>query len=139
MGKIDQGEIILRGRMDGKQRNRLKRLLDMEYRPSELADEVGFAKSQIYRVYVPLDCPHRKDDHGRLWLNGKEFKIWFEELYKKRKLDKDQAFCLTCKKPVKMVNPNRKEKNGLAYYLCNCPVCGRKISRIIDLKKRGND
>ena len=34
MSNKDQAEIILSGRLDGRQRNRLKRLLDMEYKPS---------------------------------------------------------------------------------------------------------
>ena len=63
-------EIILKGRLDGNQRNRLVRLLNMLYSPSELANEIGFTKRQVYRVYIPLGCPHEKDSKGRNWING---------------------------------------------------------------------
>ena len=50
-------EIELKGRLDGRQRNRLKSLLNMKYRPREIAEEVGFSVHQVYRVYIPLECP----------------------------------------------------------------------------------
>ncbi len=59
----DKSNIILQGRLDGRQRNRLKRLLDMMYSPKELSEEIGVNKEQIYRVYVPLGCPHERDIH----------------------------------------------------------------------------
>ena len=34
-------EAILKGRLDGRQRNRLKGLFDMMYTPRELAEEIG--------------------------------------------------------------------------------------------------
>ena len=50
-------EILLRGRLGGKQRLRLEKLLDMLYMPSELAEEVGFNRRQVYRVYIHFGCP----------------------------------------------------------------------------------
>jgi hypothetical protein len=138
---IDVGvfEIILKGRLNGKQRNRLAILLDMEYTPSELANEIGFAKRQVYRVYLPLGCPHRKDDRRHIWINGKEFRSWILNIYKKRKLGLNEAFCLSCKKPVQMKNKVRKQSGRLFYYLCTCPNCGRKLVRIITRGKPIND
>ena len=49
--------------LDGKQRNRLVRLLNMLYKPSELAEEIGFTVRQIYRVYIPAGCPCIKDEN----------------------------------------------------------------------------
>lgn len=132
-------EIILKGRLDGNQRNRLLRLMDMMYSPSELANEIGFDKRQIYRVYIPLDCPIEKDSTGRIWINGLKFKDWVIELYKKRDLKQNEAFCLTCKKAVNMVDPERIQKDRLVYYLCTCPICGRKLARIIIRGKPIND
>ena len=133
----NQAEILLRGRLDGKQKARLHSLLDMMYRPSELAEEIGFAVRQVYRAYVPAGCPHERDKHRFLWINGKAFREWALEVYKKRKLAGDEAFCLTCKHPVRMVNPVQKRQGRLVYALCNCPDCGRKLTRI--LKKRPRD
>ena len=45
-------EIILKGRLDIIQRNRLKSLFDMMYSPKELAEEIGIHLDQIYMVYV---------------------------------------------------------------------------------------
>jgi hypothetical protein len=132
-------EIELKGRLDGNQRNRLVRLLDMLYSPSELANEIGFDVRQIYRVYIPLGCSSEKDSKGRYWINGQLFRNWVNDLYQKRDLKLNEAFCLTCKKPVKMINPERKQEDRLFYYLCVCPVCGRKLARIITRGKAIND
>lgn len=132
-------EIILKGRLDGNQRNRLIRLLDMLYSPGELANEIGFEVRQVYRVYIPLGCPHEKDPTGRLWINGEDFRNWVKELYQKRNLGPNEAFCLTCKKSIKMISPEKFQKGRLFYYLCYCPNCGRKLARIITRGKRIND
>lgn len=135
----DQSVILLKGRLDGNQRNRLARLLDMLYSPSELATEIGFSVRQVYRVYVPAGCPHNKDDKRRLWINGKEFREWVKEVYKKQVLAPNEAFCLSCKRPVKMKDAKRKQEGRLFYYLCTCPHCGRKLARIITRGKRLDD
>ncbi len=130
----NSGEIILKGRLNLNQKNRLAKLLDMMYSPSELANEIGFCKRQIYRVYVPLGCPHKKDDRGYLWINGILFRSWVKEIYKKQKLNQNEAFCLTCKKAVAMIGKEKKQDDLLLYYQCKCQNCGRVITRII---KRG--
>lgn len=132
-------EIILKGRLDGNQRNRLVRLLDMPYSPSELSRVIGFNVRQMYRVYIPLGCPFDKDSSGRYWINGKEFRFWIGEIYQKRKLKPNEAFCLTCKRPIKMISPERHQQGRLLYYLCVCQHCGRKISKIITRGKLIND
>ncbi len=137
MEKYYQDEVLLRGRLNGQQRNRLIMLLDMMYSPSELAKEVGFTVRQVYRVYIPVGCPHERDDKGHLWINGKEFRNWAKEVYKIRKLARNEAFCLTCKKPVKVIKPIEKKVGTLTYWLCDCPICGRKLNRFIKREKRG--
>ena len=127
--------MILRGRLNGSQRMRLGKLLDMLYKPSELALEVGFTVRQVYRVYIPLGCPCDRAP-GRVWINGKAFAEWYEATYPKQTLLKDEAFCLTCRKAVKMdLFVSRKKQGRLYYWLCTCPVCGRRLSRIIDRDK----
>lgn len=126
--------MILRGRLSGVQRMRLGGLLDMLYKPSELAQEIGFSVRQVYRVYIPLGCPCERVA-GRLWINGKSFLEWYEITYPRQSLKENQAFCLTCKMPVSMLDAKRKNKGRLCYWVCNCPHCGRKISRIIERVK----
>jgi len=125
------GEIKLRGRLKGSQRMRMMRLLDMPYKPSELAEEIGFERRQIYRAYIPSGCPHKRDEQRHIWINGKEFREWYEETYPRGSLGKDEAFCLTCKKAVKLLNPIRNQKGQLQYWISACPKCGRKLARII--------
>lgn len=132
----DQSVILLKGRLDGNQKSRLARLLDMLYMPSELAEEIGFSVRQIYRVYIPAGCPHQRDDFNHLWINGKEFRMWIQEVYKKQELGLNEAFCLTCKQAVKMIHPERIQEGRLIYYLCLCPNCGRKLARIVTRGKQ---
>jgi hypothetical protein len=127
--------MILRGRLSGSQRMRLGGLLDMLYKPSELAQEIDFSVRQVYRVYIPLGCPCDRVS-GRVWINGKMFAEWYETTYPRQTLKENEAFCLTCKKAVSMLDAKRKNKGRLHYWVCNCPHCGRKISRILDKEKR---
>ena len=128
-------EIILKGRLKGWQRMRLTKLLDMMYKPSEIAEIIEFERRQFYRVYIPEGCPHQKDGKGYLWINGKGFREWYEATYPRVTLGKDETFCLTCKKPVKLVNATRKQKGRLHYWVSSCPNCGRKLTRIITRDK----
>lgn len=134
MQMISLKTIELRGRLSGQQKTRLQNLLDMMYRPSELAEEIGFEKRQIYRVYLHLGLPHERDHRNHVWINGISFRKWILDYYPKQKLKENEAFCLTCKHPVEIENPSHKKKTGLVYLECNCPICGRKISKIIDRK-----
>jgi len=128
-------EIVLAGRLDGRQRNRIKGLLDMMYTPRELAEEIGINVNKVYMVYLPGGCPHERDNNRHIWINGKVFRGWFEEVYRKRPLGKGETFCLTCKKAVPLVESERKNTDGLIYDLSSCPNCGRKLTRIVDQKK----
>src|SRR5687768_16265308 len=94
-------EIILKGRLDGKQRNRLKSLFDMLYSVRELAEEIGMSKDQIYG-YMPLGCPHFRDERNHISINGKAFAEWYSKVYVKIRLKPNETFCLTCKKPVEI-------------------------------------
>lgn len=124
-------EILLKGRLNGAQRTRLKKLLDMMYKPSELAAEVGFSQRQIYRVYIPLGCPHQRDERSRIWINGWEFRAWYESTYARATLADDEAFCMTCRRAAKVVNGQAQTTANLTYVLGDCSTCGRRLSRIL--------
>ena len=127
--------ILLKGRLDGAQRTRLKRLLDMLYKPSELADIVGFHKRQVYRVYLKLGLPGEKDKTGHLWINGKQFANWYLDNFKKIVLRNNEVFCLTCKQAVEVKKSRKVKKGKLVYLVCSCPNCKRKIAKIISNKR----
>ncbi len=130
--------MILKGRLNGRQHNRLKRLFDMMYKPKELAEEIGIDVSQIYRVYLEMGCPHERDRRNHYWINGKALYEWYDHTYKKLKLMPGEAYCKTCNKAVKLVNTIITEKKGAHYQLGNCANCDRKISLFIS-SKREND
>jgi hypothetical protein len=130
-------EIILKGRLDGKQRNRLKGLFDMLYSPKELAEEIGMGKNQVYSVYVKLGCPMERDERNHILINGKVFADWYKKVYAKSPVQQDETFCKTCKQAVKIYQGNERTKNGVVYMASVCPVCGRGLTKIITSKRRG--
>ena len=131
---------LLQGKLNGAQKNRMRKLFDMMYRPSELAEEIGFDVRQIYRVYIPNGLPHERDDQRHIWINGLAFKNWIDDTYKKVRLKPDQGYCRKCNKAVKLVSTEIKTtKSGdTDYLLGECPYCGRRIPRIIE-NRRGQD
>jgi hypothetical protein len=135
----DQAEYIFRGRLNGTQRNKVKGLLNMMYSPRELAEEVGIEKNQVYRVYIPLNCPHERDEQGRITIHGLSFRLWYEDIYKKVKVEKNQAWCVSCKKIVDVSDSKRFTKGRLIYDLSTCPICGKSVAKIIDAKRKRND
>ena len=129
-------DIISKGRLNGKQKNRLRYLLDMMYKPSELAKEIGCDKRQIYDVYIPLGCPHERDKNGHIWIHGLTFRDWLLKTYTKRKMGKNEAFCPSCKRFFTMSEPELHQKKGVSFLLDECPHCGNKAARIVGRTKK---
>ena len=128
-------EMILKGRLDGRQRNKLKSLFDMHYTPKELAEEIGINIDQVYYVYIPLGCPHERDKLNHIFINGKEFAKWYGETFVNIRLKQNETFCKTCKKAVKLVEPKERKKGGLTYAVSKCPNCGRGLTKILAYTK----
>lgn len=128
--------MILQGRLNGKQKYKMKLLLDMIYSPKELAYQIGVSTDLIYRVYIPLGCPHQRNHQNYILINGKHFSEWYQHTYTKIQLAKDETFCKTCKKGVKIFNSKQMQKKDLVYLLSVCPNCGRKLTKIITSKGR---
>jgi predicted RNA-binding Zn-ribbon protein involved in translation (DUF1610 family) len=126
----DEG-MILQGRLKGYQRAKLRHVLDMLYTSAELASEIGITTRQIYRVYVPLGCPVLRSS-GRLFISGYDFARWYEATYPRVSLASDEGFCLTCRKAVKVLKPEKWVSGRLSYLVFSCPSCGRQISRIVE-------
>ncbi len=128
---------VFRGRLNGIQRNRLKSLFDMMYSPRELAEEIGIHIDQFYMVYVPLGCPQERDERNHILINGKAFFDWYTKTYTKIHLKSNETFCKTCKQGVKIYKP-KKGNNGTAVYVISiCPNCGRRLTKIIGRRARG--
>jgi len=119
-------------RISHRQALKLGRLLAMEYRPTELAREIGCHRSTIYDCYIPNGAPHRRDEKGHLWIVGTEFAAWARATIQRRKLEmrKGQAFCMRCKRIVTMQGPisEREVKSALLLH-GTCPQCFGDVVR----------
>jgi hypothetical protein len=132
---MTMNKIVISGRLRGWQRLRLLKLLDMYYSPGELAKEIGVTQRQMYRVYLPFGCPSLRDGRRYWWINGKLFREWYEATYPRVRLKPDEAFCLSCRKAVRMLKPVRRKAEGLTYMICKCPICARKLTKIVENQK----
>lgn len=109
------------------------RLLDMEYKPSEIAEELAASKKQILRL-VSAGAPARKDAKGNYWIHGETFAVWIQKAApkndKQRRIFNDnEAYCLTCKAVVKFTEYRRT--GHLVYGKC---ADSHKITRFLSSK-----
>ena len=114
---------------------KLGRLLDMLYKPAEIAEEIGVAQDTVYRSYLPAGMPHTRDAQGNIWIHGPAFVSWARETISKKKskraaLPADHAWCLKCNQPVQLTNPKIKPVNRYLELLQSaCPNCGTTVNR----------
>ena len=114
---------------------KLGRLLDMLYKPSELAEEIGVIADTIYRSYLPAGLPHTRDAQGNIWIHGPAFVAWARETISQKKskragLPADHAWCMKCNQPVALINPKIKAVNRYLEMLqAPCPTCGKTVNR----------
>jgi uncharacterized protein with PIN domain len=125
------------GKLNGQKLKRISSLLDSLYTPRELATHIGITRRQVYRVYKPLGMPiyPNPNDSRSYLINGQEFCDWYHAIYQKTKLTEFEAYCLTCKGGVPIVEPQIVKKGKLTYSVSQCPECGRKISKILKKEK----
>lgn len=114
---------------------KLGRILDMMYKPSEIAEEIGVAQDTVYRSYLPAGLPHERDDKGNVWIYGPAFVAWARETVSRRKskragLPDQHAWCMKCNRPVKLNHPQIKTINRyLELMQSPCPRCGTTVNR----------
>jgi hypothetical protein len=106
-------------------------LLPMLYTPRELEQELGIPSCTL-REWTKAGMPFQKDAQGHIWINGVEFAAWIEQVRTSRqriRLACDEAYCLHCKKPVKLSNPRKSNRGKLTLSQGICPSCGGPINR----------
>ena len=114
---------------------KLGRILNMLYKPSEIAEEIGVTTDTVVRSYLPAGLPHTRDAKNRVWIHGPTFVSWAKATISKRKsqrapLADNHAWCLRCNKPVEMRTPSIHPINHYLELLqARCPSCGCKINR----------
>jgi hypothetical protein len=60
-------------------RERLSDLLEMLYRPSEIAEVLGIGKDTLYTGWIPAGAPHTRDEKGHIWIVGTALAAWLRE------------------------------------------------------------
>ena len=120
---------------------RLQRLLDMEYRPGEIAEELEITTETIYKSYIPAGLPHRREANGRIWINGDAFSAWVHAALEKgaryasqrrTPIGPNQAFCLSCRQVRDFARITRRvpQSAGRIFVHGVCKVCGHKMQAI---------
>jgi hypothetical protein len=104
----------------------------MLYMVSELANELGIPDRTL-RDWLDTGAPHQRDRRGHLWINGQEFAQWVENQRIKKapeKLADDEAYCLRCRQPVALIDPEIIPIKGKLINIKGyCPQCGNVINR----------
>lgn len=124
------------------QLGKLRRLLDMEYRPSEIASEIGLTPDTLYRSHIPAGAPTRLDKTNHVWINGRLYASWVRlyqvqrraRLKESPRMTNNQTYCFTCGKVIDIVSPKvRKYRRNILQKVGKCPECGGKVSRFLPL------
>jgi len=120
---------------------KLSRLLNMLYKPRELAAELGVSAETVYRRYIPAGAPVVVDGQGVKWINGKHFATWAREVLETdrrgrlaRTMSETHGFCMRCNQVVEMIDARRRPhslKAGTLQVSGKCPVCGAKVNRFV--------
>lgn len=114
---------------------KLGRILNMLYKPAEIAEEIGVNIDTIYRSYLPAGLPHERDDSGNIWIHGPAFVAWARSTISKKRssrtgLPDGHAWCLKCNRPALLRSPKVKIINRYLELLqAPCPYCGTTINR----------
>ncbi len=105
-------------------------LLDMQYKPTELANELGIDVRAI-REWTKNGLPHQRDHQGRLWINGRELAKWVN-LHRQRPgftLAANEAYCLRCRRKVKLLQPTISYSVTPPLLRGKCPRCSGDVNR----------
>ncbi|MBN1372939.1 MAG: hypothetical protein JW987_13465 [Anaerolineaceae bacterium] len=114
----------------------------MEYKPSELADELGVTTATIYNSWIPSGLPARCDDTGHFWIVGTDLKTWLESTIEKGKakspehvVGENDFFCRHCNSWFEASDFRRKPiaRKGVYLKIATCPLCERNIGRFASL------
>jgi hypothetical protein len=119
---------------------KLSRLMNMMYKPSEVAAEIDVTTETVYRSYLPGGCPFERDKAGNIWINGLAFAAWVREVSTKKEMNRlqdGQAFCLRCRKAVALERPRERFRGRyVVIFQGKCEACGAKINRAYAASER---
>ncbi len=128
-------------RLSQSQVARLKGLLDVLYKPGEIAKQLGLEVRTIYRSHIPAGAPVQRDESGRMWIPGVAYRDWAKATLQQRKAGGQHAgslkegYCMRCNRMVEMVDAHRRrdeDQIGKAGLISGrCPVCRGKVNRFV--------
>jgi hypothetical protein len=113
-------------------RDRMRRLLPMEYRPSEVAEALGVCADTVRRGWVRSGAPHRRDATGHIWICGTDLAAWLRSMQATTsvELQEGEAYCLHCQDAVTVEGPIEREVCGPAVLVRGvCACCGSGVAR----------
>jgi hypothetical protein len=122
-------------------RRAVGRLLDMEYRPRELAEVLGVHKDTVYRGWVPAGLPHRREPTGELWIVGTEAAAWLMSQTDGQSisLGEGQFYCMRCRESVTAEVEHRRAEQHADLLFGTCPMCGRRVARFVRAIESADD
>lgn len=131
MKKRGGKHVSIRRVVDGVAVLRAARLLDMMYKPSEIAQELKINKRSIYDILIPLGLPHERDEHGHIWLHGITVREWLQKATRgpKHKLSVDEMFCLRCFTSRSFKEARLVRDGKMVRAQATCPVCRSTMNK----------
>lgn len=113
-------------------RRKMLLLLDMEYKPAELADQLGIRKETV-RTYLYAGLPARKDAKGHTWIRGADFGAWAKAImstYEKRiTLSENEYYCMCCHAPTTTDKHTRRKSGNRDMLKGICVKCGSSVQK----------
>jgi len=115
-------------------------LLDMPYKPSELARELGvtrrYVTDSIIKVY---GVKAEKTENGLIFINGQDVKQWIESVFnekiaiknQRKPLGENEFLCVKCHARREPKDIRLAEENGRTIKISYCPVCGTKMRKYL--------
>jgi hypothetical protein len=105
----------------------------MKYKVREICQELDIPDSTL-RTWLSQGAPYERDSRNHIWITGTEFAAWVEANRKRkasgRKLKDYEAYCLSCRQPVELIDPVTIPNQGkLVHYKGTCPHCSNTIFR----------
>ena len=106
-------------------------LLPMWYTPSEIQEELGVDARQV-RDWIKCDLPHRRDERGHIWIDGRQLAAWIAVMKNSRKrptTNSGEAYCVRCNQVVEMLEPKAMHQGKRSYLQGTCSHCKTQIYR----------
>lgn len=122
---------------------KIGRLMDMLYKPVEIAEELDTTADTIVRTWIPAGLPLVTDSRGKKWINGRICAEWIKRQTTrksiKKKMPDNHGYCFSCRKAVPMNNYKVvDEGRNIEMRQAPCPKCGKSVNRVYGKNKRPN-